>query len=360
MSLRPIPWASYQFNSARTRRREVLPRTEDRLRFPRPTGPPLSVADTTLRAVNADQPLKVLFRTRPRDLLPLTGDAGARVLSAQTLALSAAERSVDLVLFLKRRGERYVRHVEFQARHRADLALRCFEYATRLVAQLRLPVLTTVIYLKPPAPRELIFRETLGGTVVHERRFDVVRLWELDAREALALGPGGASLVGLLGRADLRAIGRASRQIRRQAPVAQQPDLLAILRSLSQGRYTARQLAGVIPEEVVMDSSLYDKVRDTAHAKGVAKGVAKGRLDEARLLCASFVKRHHSRMAARVLPAIEACTDVARLHRWTLRAPEVSSDELLRLVSRSAVSRTSHRRAPRPARRARGTSARPR
>jgi hypothetical protein len=318
--------------------------------------------------VDADQPLKVLFRTRPRDLLPLTGDAGARVLSAQTLALSAAERSVDLVLFLKRRGERYVRHVEFQARHRADLALRCFEYATRLVAQLRLPVLTTVIYLKPPAPRELIFRETLGGTVVHERRFDVVRLWELDAREALALGPGGASLVGLLGRADLRAIGRASRQIRRQAPVAQQPDLLAILRSLSQGRYTARQLAGVIPEEVVMDSSLYDKVRDMAHAKGVAKGVAKGlekglekgRLDEARLLCASFVKRHHSRMAARVLPAIEVCTDVARLHRWTLRAPEVSSEELLRLVGRSALSRTSQRRVPRPARRARGTSARPR
>ena len=314
----------------------------------------------------------MLFRTRPRDLLPLTGDAGARVLSAQVLELSAAERSVDLVLFLKRRGERYVRHVEFQGRHRADLALRCFEYATRLVAQLRLPVLTTVIYLKPPAPRELAFRETLGGTMVHERLFDVVRLWELDAREALALGPGGASLVGLLGRADLRAIGRASRQIRRQAPVAQQPDLLAILRSLSEGRYTARQLARVIPEEVVMKSSLYDKVRDQAHEKGVEEGVArgvakglekgleKGRLDDARLLCTTFVKRHHPQVAARVLPAIEACTDVARLHRWTLRAPEVPSDDLLRLVGRKAAPRTSHRRAPRPAHRARGTSARPR
>jgi hypothetical protein len=312
----------------------------------------VSAVGATLRAVDADQPLKVLFRTRPRDLLPLTGDAGARVLSARILELSAAKRSVDLVLFLRRRGERYVRHVEFQVRHRADLALRCFEYATRLVAQLRLPVLTTVIYLKPPAPRELAFRETLGHTVVHERRFDVVCLWDLDARKALALGPGGAALVGLLGRTDLQAIGRASRQIRRQAPKAQQPDLQAILQSLSKGRYTARQLARVIPEEVVMDSSLYDRVRHVAHEKG--------RLDEARLLCASFVKRHHSRMAARVLPAIEACTDVARLHRWTLRAPEVSSEELLRLVGRSALSRTSRRRVPRPARRARGTSARPR
>ena len=300
--------------------------------------------------MDADQPLKVLFQTRPRDLLPITGDEGARVLSARVLELTAAKRSVDLVLFLKRRGARYVRHVEFQARHRADLALRCFEYATRLVAKLRLPVLTTVVYLKPPAPRELVFRERLAGAVVHERRFEVVRLWELDAREALALGPGGAALVGLLGRTDLQVIGKASRQIRRQAPQAQHPDLLAILQSLSEGRYTARQLARVIPEEVVMKSSFYEKAHE--------KGLEKGRLDEARLLCASFIKRHHSLVAARLLPAIEACTNVARLHRWTLRAPEVSSDELLRLVRRSAISRTSHRRAPRPARRARRSAAR--
>jgi hypothetical protein len=306
--------------------------------------------------VDADQPLKVLFRTRPRDLLPLTGDAGARVLSARILELSAAKRSVDLVLILGRRGERYVRHVEFQARHRSNLALRCFEYATRLVAQLRLPVFTTVIYTKPPAPRGLVFRETLGGTVVHERRFDVVRLWELDAGQALGLGPGGAALVGLLGRADLGVIGRASRQIRRQAPEAQQADLLAILQSLSEGRYTARQLARVIPEEVVMKSSLYDKVRDQAHEEGVEEGLEKG-LDSARLLCSTFVKRHHPQVAARVLPAIEACTDVARLHRWTLRASEVPSNDLLRLVGRSAGPRTSHRRAPRPARRTRGASA---
>jgi hypothetical protein len=178
------------------------------------------VVERTLRAVDADQPLKVLFRTRPRDLLPLTGDAGARVLSA-----------------------------------------------------------------------------------------------------------------------------RASRQIRRQAPEAEQQDLLAILQLLSEGRYTARQLARVIPEEVVMYSSIFDKA------------IAKGRLDEARVLCASVVKHHHARAAARVLPAIEACSDVARLHRWVLRAPEVSSEELVRLVGRSSASR-SVRRAPRPARRARSTSAR--
>jgi hypothetical protein len=299
--------------------------------------------------VDADQPLKVLFRTRPRDLLPLTGDAGARVLSARVLELSAARRSVDLVLFLKRRGERYVRHLEFQARHRPDVAVRCFEYAARLVAQLRLPVLTTVIYLAPPAPRDLVFREVIEGVVVNEWRFGVVRLWELDAGDLLALGPGGAALVGLSARADLGLIGRASRQIRRQAPEAEGKDLLAILQALSQGRYTAEELAGVIPKEVVMGSSLFDEAREA--------GIAKGRLDDARVLCASFVKHHHARVAARVLPAIEACSDVARLHRWALRAPEVSSEELVRLIGRSSASR-SVRRAPRPARRSRSASAR--
>ncbi len=104
--------------------------------------------------MDADQPLKVLFRTRPRDLLPLTGDWGARVLSAGVLQVPEARRDVDLVLLLERRGERYVRHVEFEARYRRNLALRCFEYATRLVVRLRQSVLTTVVFLRS-GPRDL-------------------------------------------------------------------------------------------------------------------------------------------------------------------------------------------------------------
>jgi hypothetical protein len=327
--------------------------------------------------VDADQPLKVLFRTRPADLLPLLGDAGAEVLSARVLELAAAKRSVDLVLVLRRGRERYVRHVEFQTRHRSDLARRCFEYATRLVVELRLPVLTTVVYMKPPAPRELVFREALGGRVLSERRFDVVRLYELEAREALSLGPGGAALVGLLGGTTLDVIAQASRRIRQRAPEAEQADLLAILQCLSEGRYTARRLARVIPEEVVMGSSIFDKARQMGFERGLARGIergiekgiekgigrglAQGRLAEARELCAAVVKRHHRGIAARVLPAVTACTDVRRLHAWTLRAPEASSVELLRLVGRAPARASSRSRTPRPARRSgRSRSARDR
>ena len=164
--------------------------------------------------------------------------------------------------------------------------------------------------------------------------------------------------MGLARGASLDVIGRASRQIRRRAPEAQQADLLAILQGLSEGRYTARQLARVIPEEVVMASSIFDRAIEKGIERGLTEGLAKGRLEDARQLCAAFVKRHHSGVAARVLPAIEACSDVSRLHRWALQVPELSADELLRLIHPAAMPRSSRHRSPRPARRSRRASAR--
>jgi hypothetical protein len=61
----------------------------------------------------------------------------------------------------------------------------------------------------------------------------------MPADDARALGPGGAALVGLTREANLGAIGRASRQLRRGAPEAQQADLLAILQVLSTARARA-------------------------------------------------------------------------------------------------------------------------
>lgn len=155
-------------------------------------------------------------------------------------------------------------------------------------------------------------------------------------------------------------IRRASREIQRRAPPSQQPDLLAILQCISEGRYTASQLARVIPEEVAMHSSLFEKAEERGVAKGLAKGVAKGmvlgvrkgRIEQARRVCAAFVMRHHPEAAPRVLPAIETCSSLARLDRWTLRVPELSGDELVRLVTARASSRSAARRAPRLARRA--------
>jgi len=163
--------------------------------------------------VDADRPLKELFRLRPRDLLALTGDAGATIVSTQVAELPSLSRRVDTVLRLRRGRQSYIRHLEFAMRYRKDLEFRCFEYAALLVMRFRVPVLTTVVLVEKSGPREVAYREVLGGRVVHERRFDVVRLWEMDPERALRLGPGGAALVGLAEKTTLRLMRRAARKI---------------------------------------------------------------------------------------------------------------------------------------------------
>ena len=91
------------------------------------------------------------------------------------------------MLRLERDGLVWYRHVEFQAQKDADLPRRCFEYNSRLILHYGAAVLTTVLYLLPGADRDVpdAFRLYVGDWLAYEWRFDVVRLWEIDAQDAL-------------------------------------------------------------------------------------------------------------------------------------------------------------------------------
>jgi hypothetical protein len=297
--------------------------------------------------VDADRPLKELFRLRPRDLLALIGDAGAALVSTQVAELPSLSRRVDTVVRLRRGRESYLRHLEFEMRYKKGLELRCFEYAALLVICFRVPVLTTVVLVKRSGPRELAYREVLGGRVVHERGFDVVRLWQMDPERALRLGPGGAALVGAAEKTTLPLMRRAARKIQRETEGVVRSDLLFILQALSRPRYTARELAGAIPKETVMASSLW--------AEAVSKGRKEGAVADARAFCIELTREHHPEAADRVTPLIKACSDVNRLHEWGLQSPRLSGPEFLRLVTEqggSTSSRVGRRRTPRPSRKA--------
>jgi hypothetical protein len=168
--------------------------------------------------------------------------------------------------------------------------------------------------------------------------------------------------VPLSGEASLAVITRASRKIQREAPKAQHADLLAILQVFAEGRYTAKQLARVIPEEVTMASVLFEKVRVKERAEGRAEGLADGRAEgrarEARRICVELAKALHPAVAGRVVPAIEACSELTYLRRWARRALAVSDAEFARLVTSGGRTRPTRRRAPRPARKAVRSSSR--
>ena len=230
------------------------------------------------------------------------------------------------MLKLKRGNEVYLRHLEFEMKYRKGMALRVFEYAAALAAEHGLPVASTVMILRGPAPSSLVHEERIGGRVVCRRRISVVRLWRMDPAAAMRLGLGGAALVGLMGRRNLRVVEAAARRIKAESSPRQCRDLWTVLRMLSEGRYTARELERVVPKEVVMGSSLVAEVKRRSRAEGRAEG-AEGRggsrrVVVARSLCAELVKQHHAAILSVVAPALAACADAGRLHDWARRHRE--------------------------------------
>jgi hypothetical protein len=213
------------------------------------------------------------------------------------------------------------------------------------------PVLTTVVLLEKPGRRELAYREVLDGRVVHERRFDVLRLWEVDLERALGLGPGAAALVGLAEKATLPLLARAAHKIHRETEGVVRSDLLFILQALSRRRYTDNELAGVVPRETIMASSLWAEAR----SQGRKEGRQEGAVAEARAFCVELTREHHPELADRLVPLIEACSDTDRLHEWGLQATRLPDTEFLRLVTEQAGSTSrpvGQSRTPRPSRRA--------
>lgn len=322
--------------------------------------------------MDADQPLKALFRLQAASLLRLIGEDGARVLSTRVIELPATKRSVDTVLRLRRGPETYLRHVEFEMHYRRHLEARLFEYASRLRLQLRLPVVTTVVLLKPPGPSQLAYREIVRGRIVCERRFDVLRLWELDPEQLLALGPGPAALVGRASRVRPRHVRAAARLISRMPSVGRN-DLLFVLQALCGERYTPMELARLIPREAVMASGMFEKEFRQARAEGMAKGMAKGiargiargrargqmegRITAARQACLEIVRHIHPRALAQVKPMLEACQDATLLNQWAVAAAKLPTSEFVTLIAgrrRTRAGAVVRGRAPRPARRSRG------
>jgi predicted transposase YdaD len=312
--------------------------------------------------VDADQPLKTLFRARTREILGLLGERGARVVSARVIELPASRRTVDVVLRLRRGRESYVRHVEFEMRYRRGLELRLFEYAARLEAQFRLPVATTVVFLRPPAPRRLSHRHQLRGRLVNEWRFDVLRLWDYDPEKLLAMGPGPAALVGRARSSGIEHVRAAVRLISHRTAPPERDDLLYVLQVLCGGRYTAEELERMIPREAAMGSGMFAKEFRQARAEGKAEGKAEGRAEGRaegqaeglRATCLDIVGRFHPALVGRLTPVIEACRDSHELRQWTLAATRLPASDFVQLIMgvqlRSTASRA--RRAPRPARRA--------
>ena len=304
--------------------------------------------------MKTDLPIKVLFERQGQSLLPFIGEPGARLAGVDVVEVPAGSRTVDCVLRLERDGLTWYRHLEFQAERDPDIPRRCFEYNARLVLHYSATVVTTVVYLLRGADRDVAdaFRLYIGARLVNEWRFDVVRLWEIEADLALAAGTAGPlGLVPLLGGGDRPAVIRKA--VRRLAALPsrrESADVMAVLIDLACQRYDKGTIQRLFRKDSIMQSWLYQMGRDEGEAKGEARGEARGQLISARTICADLVKVLHPRVAPRILRRIEACTDPDTLRGWILECPKLSDTAFVTLVSGKRGSGTARSRVSRPAR----------
>jgi predicted transposase YdaD len=262
------------------------------------------------------------------------------------------------VLRLERDGLVWYRHVEFQAQKDPDMPRRCFEYNSRLILHYGAAVLTTVLYLLPGADEDVpdAFRLYVGDWLAYEWRFDVVRLWEIDAQDALRSGEAGPlALVPLLRGGDepsrvLEAVRRLDAMPKPQGAAA-----MWVLLDFAAQRYDRATFMNVLGEDRAMQSWLYqlgaDEGEARGEARGQAKGEAEGQIKTARQMCADLVKEFHPGSVAGLLPAIEACDQPETLRSWALQCVKLSDEAFVTLVTGKPPVRVARSRATRPSRR---------
>lgn len=285
--------------------------------------------------METDTWLKALALRHPQDLLRLVGDVHGTATSAQILELQSIARRVDCVIAVRQGETGYYRHIEFQAETQPEMARRCFRYNTQLILQLEAPVLTTVLYLVPPGPAEqgLEFRVAIQGREVNVWRFEVVRLWELEAEGALSSGaPGLLTLVPLMKGNTLEAIVRADREIARVLPREQAAEAQSTLIHLAGCYHTREDLERSFGRKKMIQSSVWRAAWAEGEAEGKAEGKAEGELQALRELCREQVRKHHPTLLPGAETAIDACKDAARLKTWVLEATEHDHDVFARLL----------------------------
>jgi predicted transposase YdaD len=310
--------------------------------------------------VDTDRPIKVLFERQGQSLLPFIGEhrTDVRVTAVDSVELPVPNRTIDSVLRLERDGLVWYRHLEFQAERDPDMPRRCFEYNSRLILHYDAAVLTTVLYLFPGADRDVpdAFRLYVGDWLAYEWRFDVVRLWEIDAQSALQSGEAGPlALVPLLRGGDQPEKVLEAVRMLDAMPGPQSTGAMPVLLDFASQRYDRATFWNVLGKDRAMQSWLYqlgaDEGEAKGQAKGEAKGEAKGQLKAVRQVCADMVREFHPGSAAALLPAIEACDQPETLRSWALQCAKLSGEAFVTLVTGKPPVRVARSRATRPSRR---------
>jgi hypothetical protein len=242
--------------------------------------------------MQTDIPLKRLTALRVADLLPLLGGrptAGGRDTRTAGQRYPAGQRPAPA----QPQGQEYLHVIEWQGYHDLAVLWRLTGYQAWLGQ--RDPtrvVIGTLIYLKPEDDVGDTLQQIIDGQVVSAWRLPVVRLWELEAAEAVQPGaPGLAVLSPLMHGASVALVEQAADLVLRQAPLPQQPDLLSILGVFAEPLIAPERFARLVGKERLMASDLLTYLMDEKLAEVEKQHAAELAAKDAALMAAELAAK---------------------------------------------------------------------
>ena len=290
-----------------------------------------------------DVSLRRLVRRLPRPLLRLAfPDRELEPLGSFDASVDRPRQRTSDNLFRVRDGDAEVAvHVEIERDWRPTIERRLFEYATVAVVAAEMPVWSVVVLLRPggrPPRGTGEYRIRGPGYDAFVFRYNVVPLWQLDARSMLAeLGLRGAPFCIAMRGADeglVRGIveeveGGGQLTEREQQTTMQ---LLYVMTAAILGSDAARRIFHM--EWLMQDPNVQELIReweDKGLAKGRDKVLAEGRAEEARRLLYKVLAVRSFAVTAALRARIDGEADVARLEAWTEAAVTAGSiDDVFR------------------------------
>jgi len=252
-----------------------------------------------------DNAAKIVFQERPMDVIQFaTGYTSPTIETLRTSLEVRRRREVDTLAKIKIPSERnpkrliyVIAHVEFQTEPVPIMPYRCLfsslkrncdenldaEYKARLLRVYRIPVISTVIYLRQRKSGKKdtgVFEQKYPQRFLAE--YKVIRLWELNGEEALKnCTAGSLPFISLMKPPeDYSRKGWLSRCVsiaHEITPREHLPNLLfstSVLNGLVINDTDV--IETIIPEEIMKESVYYQYIVNKARTEGLEEGKAEG------------------------------------------------------------------------------------
>jgi len=235
-----------------------------------------------------DNAAKIVFQERPMDVIQFaTGYTSPTIEPLKTSLEIRRKREVDTLAKIKIPSEKnpkrliyVIAHVEFQTEPMAIMPYRMSEYKARLLRVYRIPVISTVIYLreKTGSKRDAgIFEQKYPQRFLAE--YKVIRLWEINGEEALKnCTPGSLPFIPLVelpeGCSREEWLSKCVSVAEEITPQEHLPNLLFSMSVLSGLVISDTDtIESIIPEEIMKESAFYQHIVNKARSEGLLEGL---------------------------------------------------------------------------------------